>query len=76
MSSGPGDPSQILDFLVTDDNNPLFSVPPDVASTGVLTFTTGPNANGSTIVSVTLHDDGGTLHGGVDTSATQTFSIT
>ncbi|HLY13451.1 MAG TPA: Ig-like domain-containing protein [Candidatus Limnocylindrales bacterium] len=75
ISSGPGDPSQTLNFIVTDDNNPLFSSPPAVSPSGALTFTTAPNANGSTIVSVTLHDDGGTANGGADTSATQTFTI-
>src|SRR3989442_767810 len=34
------------------------------------------SANGSATVTVTLSDNGGTANGGVDTSATQTFTIT
>jgi hypothetical protein len=35
-----------------------------------------PGTSGSAIVSVRIHDNGGTLNGGVDTSAAQTFTIT
>jgi len=41
-----------------------------------LTYTPAANANGSSVASVQIHDDGGTVAGGVDTSAVQTFSIT
>ena len=76
MSSGPANESaQLLDFIVTNDNNALFSVQPAVSASGVLTFTTAANANGSATVTVKIHDDGGTANGGVDTSATQTFTI-
>src|SRR3989442_2958614 len=34
------------------------------------------SANGSATVTVTLSDNGGTANGGVDTSASQTFTIT
>lgn len=67
---------QNVDFIVTNNNNPLFSVQPAVAADGTLTFTLAPNANGSATVTVRLHDDGGTAFGGVDTSAPQTFTIT
>ncbi len=68
---------QSLDFIVTDNNPALFSTPPDVnASTGTLTYTPAANANGVATVTVKLHDDGGTLGGGVDTSAPQTMTIT
>ncbi|MBI2925210.1 MAG: hypothetical protein HYY24_05845, partial [Verrucomicrobia bacterium] len=38
--------------------------------------TPAANANGSATVTVSLKDDGGTANGGVDTSATQAFTIT
>ena len=49
---------------------------PRFRSTGTLTYTPAANANGSATVSVQIHDNGGTANGGVDTSATQTFTIT
>ncbi|KKW23876.1 MAG: Outer membrane adhesin-like protein [Candidatus Kaiserbacteria bacterium GW2011_GWA2_52_12] len=74
MSAGPVDESgQALDFIVTNDNNTLFSAQPSVATTtGDLTYTTAADAYGLATVSVSLHDDGG----GTDTSAVQTFTIT
>jgi large repetitive protein len=74
ISAGPGE-SQVLNFVVSNDNNPLFSAQPAISPAGTLTYTPAPNANGSATVSVTLHDDGGTANGGVDTSASQTFTI-
>jgi len=78
ISSGPGDPTQTLNFIVTNDNNALFTSggQPAINAAGLLTYTTAPNANGTTTVSVSLHDNGGTANGGVDTSALQTFTIT
>ncbi len=68
---------QMLTFNVTNNNNALFSVQPAVNSTtGTLTYTPAANANGSATVTVTLSDSGGTLNGGIDTSAVQTFTIT
>ena len=65
-----------VDFVVTNNNNALFSVQPAVAANGTLTYTPAPNANGSATVTVQVHDNGGTANGGVDTSASQTFTIT
>jgi Bacterial Ig-like domain (group 3)/Bacterial Ig-like domain (group 1)/Bacterial Ig domain len=48
---------------------------PSIAADGTLTFTPS-GLTGSTTVTVTLHDDGGTANGGVNTSAPQTFTIT
>jgi large repetitive protein len=44
--------------------------------TATLTYTPAPNANGTSVVTYHLHDDGGTLNGGVNVSATQQFTIT
>ena len=75
ISPGPADESgQVVDFIVTNNNNPLFSVQPAVSATGTLTYTPALNANGTAIVSVRIHDNGGTTPG-VDTSAIQTFNI-
>ena len=77
LSKGPADEaSQTLDFIVTNNNNPLFSVQPSIDANGNLTYTAAPDANGVATVSVRIHDDGGTANGGVDTSAIQTFTIT
>lgn len=77
ISAGPVDEAgQLLNFLVTTNNDAYFSVLPAVAADGTLTYTPAANAYGVAIVTVTLHDNGGTANGGVDTSAAQTFLIT
>jgi regulation of enolase protein 1 (concanavalin A-like superfamily) len=74
-SPGPGESGQVVDFIVTNDDNALFTVQPAVSATGTLTYTPG-SSTGVATVSVRIHDDGGTANGGVDTSAIQTFTIT
>lgn len=77
ISAGPVDESaQAVEFIVTNDNELLFSAQPAVSAAGALTYTSAPNANGSAQVSVRIRDDGGIANGGVDTSAIQTFTIT
>jgi VCBS repeat-containing protein len=77
ISAGPSNESgQTLNFIVTNDNNGLFSVQPAIAANGTLTYTPVANASGSATVTVSIHDNGGIANGGVDTSATQTFTIT
>jgi hypothetical protein len=67
--------SQVLNFIVSNDNPTLFAAAPAISSAGTLTFTPAADANGSARVTVILHDDGGTAQGGADTSAPQTFNI-
>jgi hypothetical protein len=75
LSAGPADEAgQALSFIVSNDNNAMFSVQPAVTPDGTLTFT--PQAIGSATVSVQIKDDAGTANGGVDTSGPQTFTIT
>ncbi len=76
--TGPGDESDqtILGFEVTNDNNELFLHQPAIDNTGRLSYTPFAYANGSTTVSVSVKDDGGTENSGKDTSPTQTFFIT
>ena len=77
ISPGPANEApQIVDFIVSNDNNAIFSVQPAVTANGDLTFTPALSQNGTAIVSVQIHDDGGIANGGVDTSAVQTFIIT
>jgi uncharacterized delta-60 repeat protein len=76
MSAGPANESnQTVDFIVSNNNNSLFSVQPAISANGTLTFTAATDQVGQAIVSVKLHDNGGTANGGVDTSAVQTFVI-
>ena len=66
---------QILDFIVSNNNSALFSFQPAITPDGTLTFTPMASATGSAIVTIRLHDNGGVVNGGVDTSAAQTFAI-
>ncbi|UXI69305.1 beta strand repeat-containing protein [Tahibacter amnicola] len=77
MSAGPANESaQVLNFIVSNTNNALFSAQPAIAANGTLSFTPAANANGTATVTVQVHDNGGTANSGVDTSAAQTFVIT
>jgi uncharacterized protein YaiE (UPF0345 family) len=76
ISPGPAaESSQVVDFIVNNGNNALFSVQPAIDASGTLTFTPAPGMNGSAQVTVQIHDNGGTLNGGVDTSASRSFTI-
>ena len=78
ISAGPTDEAgQVLTFNLTGNTNPaLFAVLPAIdPSTGTLTFTLQPNASGTTTLTWTLSDNGGTANGGANTSAPQTVVI-
>jgi Cadherin-like/Bacterial pre-peptidase C-terminal domain/Bacterial Ig domain/Bacterial cadherin-like domain len=80
IRSGPTTPlanesTQTVSFLVNTDNAALFTALPDINSAGRLTYTVAPNAFGTATVTVSLQDNGGTLDGGIDASAPQTFVI-
>ena len=76
ISAGAGDVGQAVNFVVTNNNNLLFSEQPTISPTGVLTYKPAANANGSATVTVILKDDAGTNSKGKDTSTTATFTIT
>ena len=81
ISVGPanevGIPAQSpLTFALTPADTTLFSAGPAISDTGELTFTPASNANGSTLVTVSLQDNAGTDNGGANTSAAQSFRIT
>ena len=65
----------VAGFVVTNDNNALFSTQPAIDVNGDLTYQSAPNVNGTATVTVQVMDDGGTANGGVDLSAGQTFVI-
>ncbi|MBL9020289.1 MAG: tandem-95 repeat protein, partial [Myxococcales bacterium] len=75
LSAGPNE-SQTLSFSVSNNANALFSSQPAVSSAGALTYTPAANANGVATVMVAIQDSGGTANGGVNTSASQMFTIT
>jgi predicted outer membrane repeat protein len=65
----------VLQFIVTNNNNALFTVQPFLDTSGALHYTAAANALGSATVQVILMDDGGTSNGGFDTSITRTFAL-
>jgi hypothetical protein len=78
FNAGPSEGSQsVLAYTSTLLTNPgLFAVAPTVSNDGSLSYTAAANAFGSATFSVSVQDDGGTANGGIDSSATQTFTIT
>src|SRR5207244_3238638 len=76
ISRGPArSEERRVGLTVTTSDPRLFSAPPTDAPDGTLAFTPAANANGTAIITVHLTDDGGTAHGGTDTSAPQTATI-
>lgn len=67
---------QQVTFRLTTDAPGLFLVPPAIDPDGTLTFTPATNANGATLVTVVLQDDGGIANGGQDKSPPQSFTLT
>lgn len=77
INAGPNESSQSLNFMVTNNTNPsLFASAPTINTFGTLSYIPAFNANGTADITVVLKDNGGTANGGVDTSASQTFTIT
>ena len=64
ISPGPADEAgQAVNFLVTTNNDALFSVVPGIDTSGNLTYTLAANAFGTATVTVRAHDNGGTEGG-------------
>ena len=75
---GPGAPyesGQAVTLSLTTDHAELFTTPPTLTQSGVLTFTPAPDAFGVATATVTAHDDGGTANSGDDTT-TASFTVT
>ncbi|MBM0740212.1 pre-peptidase C-terminal domain-containing protein [Phormidium sp. CLA17] len=80
IRSGPittlaNESTQQVNFLLSTNNDSLFSVAPTISPTGTLTYTAAPNVSGTAVVTAILQDDGGTDNGGVDSSPAQLFTI-
>lgn len=78
FNPGPFEDGQTAEYTATNITNPgLFAggALPAVSPDGSLTYTTAPNASGSSQFTVRVRDNGGTAHGGADTSAQQTFTV-
>jgi len=65
----------VAGYVVSNDNNALFSVQPVIAASGELSYVPAADANGSATVTVQVLDDGGIANGGSDLSAPQQFVI-
>jgi large repetitive protein len=78
ISAGPADESaQTVSFAVIGNTNAgLFSAVPAISPSGVLTYTPATGVSGTATITLQAVDSGGIANGGVDTSATQNFTIT
>lgn len=78
FSAGGGNESDgVLTYIMGPVSNPaLFAETPRVLVNGDLIYTPAANAVGQSTFEVSVQDDGGTAPPGVDTSMTQTFTIT
>ena len=79
FDAGPANEASqaVLAYHVTNVSAPaLFAAGPAVDAAGTLTYTLAADASGSASFDVAVQDDGGTANGGIDTSATQSFTIT
>ncbi|MBW4598802.1 MAG: tandem-95 repeat protein [Calothrix sp. FI2-JRJ7] len=68
--------NQSLRFNVTNDNNSLFSVQPQISANGILFYTLAKDQNGIANVKVVLEDNGDNSDGGISLSTEETFTIT
>lgn len=78
FNAGPNEAAQsVLAYSITSlTNSSLFAVQPSISVDGTLTYTAAANASGSSTMQVRVRDNGGVTGGGVDTSPTQSFTIT
>ena len=77
LSAGPANESaQAVQFEIANNNPALFAVQPAVNASGALSYTPIGTGYGVATLTVVLKDNGGTAHGGSDTSVEKTFSIT
>ncbi len=72
----PNEAGQTATYTISNDNNVLFSSQPSVSPDGTLTFEPATDLTGSSIVTISVQDNGETVNGGDDTSSDQTFTIT
>ena len=79
ITSGLGDPAQVLNVFATSSDPTLIPSPSVTYSspntTGTLVFTPATNASGTATITVVVQDNGGTAAGG-QTTTTATFVVT
>ena len=68
--------TQELQFLVTNNNNALFSAQPTIAPNGTLTYTLAPWRSGIATLTVRLQDNGSGVAPHANLSAAQTATVT
>ena len=77
ISAGTSESGQTVAFNLVGVSNPgLFSAPPAISASGTLTYFPAADANGTSFLTFSLLDNGGTTGGGIDTSISHTFKIT
>ena len=67
--------SQTVSFVVTNNNNSLFSAQPTIADNGTLSFTPAADASGVAVVTVRAQDNGASAIPNQSQSAPQSFTI-
>lgn len=72
---GTDENGQTFTYNVSAANNSLFAVGPAIDSSGNLTYTLANDAFGSTTITVSVRDSGGTANGGQNTSFNEFFDI-
>jgi len=65
----------VAGYVVSNDNNALFTTQPAIDVSGELSYESVPDANGIALVTVQAQDDGGIANGGSDLSAPLQFVI-
>ena len=77
ISAGANESGQTVAFdRLSVTNSGLFSTQPAISPTGTLTYSPAADANGTSLVTFQLLDNGGTTSGGDATSISHTFKIT
>jgi hypothetical protein len=76
LAGPPAESGQSVSFNVVASNPSLFTVQPAVAPNGTLTYTPAFLALGSSTITVTAVDNGGTANGGSNASAPRAATIT
>ena len=73
---GDDENTQAATYFVADISDvTFFDAVPSVTPAGTLTYKLAANAFGTATFSLAVRDNGGTANGGVDTSITQTFTV-
>ncbi len=73
---GDGDGGHAVHFVTSSTNDSLFTARPTIDPDGTLHCDVAPDSYGTSQVTVTALDDGGTADGGHDRSEAQTFTLT